>query len=151
MKIIPEVVDRQDVCCLPPTATASAAAQMMVSRNISAIMVVEDGQLVGIVTERDMTRKCVANDAVASAVKLTEIMTRSPDTVAPDDDAGDALVLMELRGYRHLPVVDAGRIVGIVSIRDLYAVLKGRLQRHKDLSQRILLDNRYEQLSEWQD
>lgn len=148
MKIIPEVVDRQDVCCLPPTVTACEAAQLMVSRNISAILVVEKGQLVGIVTERDMTRECVAQDAIASEVRLAEIMTRSPDTVAPDDDAEDALVLMELRGYRHLPVVDAGKIVGIVSVRDLYAVLKGRLQRHKDLSQRILLGNRYGQVSE---
>jgi len=58
----------------------------------------------------------------------------SPETIEPDDDARDALELMELRGFRHLPVVEGGHVVGIVSVRDLYSVVKRQLARAAELS-----------------
>ena len=67
----------------------------------------------------------------------------SPETIEPDDDARDALELMELRGFRHLPVVEGGHVVGIVSVRDLYSVVKRQLARAAELSEKYLFNDRY--------
>jgi CBS domain-containing protein len=97
-----------------------AVAQRMVDRNVGAVLVVEDGRLVGIMTERDLM-KAVARGLVAEAV-VRNCMTPHPDTIAPDDTIEHAAVLMIHGGYRHLPVVDGDDLVGILSIRDLVLV-----------------------------
>jgi CBS domain-containing protein len=97
-----------------------AVAQRMVDRNVGAVLVVEDGRLVGIMTERDLMR------AVAGGLRddtvVGDCMTKDPDTIAPDDTIEHAAVLMIHGGYRHLPVVDGADLVGILSIRDLVLV-----------------------------
>ena len=97
-----------------------AVAQRMVDRNVGAVLVVEDGRLVGIMTERDLM-KAVARGLVSAAV-VRDCMTPHPDTIAPDDTIEHAAVLMIHGGYRHLPVVDGHDLVGILSIRDLVLV-----------------------------
>ena len=119
-KIIPDVVSEQTIRALTAEDTARDAAKMMVEVNISAVLVVVDGDcLVGIVTERDLSRRVVATDRRASETKLGEIMTADPVTVSPDDSAVEAMAEMDRLKIRHLPVVDEGRVVGVVSIRDL--------------------------------
>ena len=97
-----------------------AVAQRMVDRNVGAVLVVEDGRLAGIMTERDLM-KAVARGLVADAI-VRDCMTPHPDTIAPDDTIEHAAVLMIHGGYRHLPVVDGDDLVGILSIRDLVLV-----------------------------
>src|SRR5690349_551537 len=97
-----------------------AVAQRMVDRNVGAVLVVEDGRLAGIMTERDLM-KAVARGLVADAI-VRDCMTPYPDTIAPDDTIEHAAVLMIHGGYRHLPVVDGDDLVGILSIRDLVLV-----------------------------
>jgi CBS domain-containing protein len=97
-----------------------AVAQRMVDRNVGAVLVVEDGRLIGIMTERDLM-KAVARGLVSAAV-VRDCMTPHPDTIAPDDTIEHAAVLMIHGGYRHLPVVDGDDLVGILSIRDLVLV-----------------------------
>ncbi len=97
-----------------------AVAQRMVDRNVGAVLVVEDGRLAGIMTERDLM-KAVARGLVADAI-VRDCMTPHPDTIAPDDTIEHAAVLMIHGGYRHLPVVDGDHLVGILSIRDLVLV-----------------------------
>lgn len=143
MKIVPEIVSRQIIASLPSSATAKSAAQLMIERHISSILVIDDGVLVGIATERDMTRYFAAENRDAAVVTLGEIMTRSPDVLDPDDDARDALELMELKKYRHLPVVSDGKVIGVVSIRDLYAAVKSQIARIAELSQRYIAGDRY--------
>lgn len=148
MKIMPDVVRQQIVCSVDGGAMAAEAARLMAERNISAILVIDRGRLQGIVTERDLARKCCAIGADAERTPVSAIMTEAPDTIRPDDDARGALELMELRGYRHLPVVDGETVVGIVSIRDLHGAVRQQLERLTALSQDLLLGNRYSALGD---
>ena len=125
-KIMPDIVRGQTLCVLAAGASAREAAKVMAQRHISAVMVTEGDRLVGIFTERDLSKKVVAAGADPDKVTVGQAMTPDPDTIAPDGTADDALRMMRDHGYRHLPVVDkTGKLVGMVSVRDLYdAVLE---------------------------
>src|SRR5829696_5390468 len=100
-----------------PGEAIAEVAGWMVERNIGAVLVLDGGRLVGIMTERDIMR-AVARGLHADAL-VAEYMTEDPETISPDDSTQHAAVLMIHGGFRHLPVVEADRVVGILSIRDL--------------------------------
>lgn len=133
-KIVPDVVENQVLYKIPPTANVCDAAKVMATNRVSAVLITEDERLIGIFTERDLTARVVAAGRDPKTTQVKDVMTPRPDVLKPDDSAMDALELMRRRHYRHLPVVDAGHIVGMVSIRDLYAVVKDELE--KDVRQR---------------
>ncbi len=133
-KIIPDIVENQTLHTLSKSSTALEAANLMATNRISAILVTESDKLVGIVTERDLTAKVLAGKLNPESAALADIMTANPDVLDPSDSPISALELMRLRGYRHLPVVEDGSPVGIVSIRDLYAAAKDQLE--EDIRQR---------------
>jgi CBS domain-containing protein len=95
----------------------SEAAKLMAARNVGAILVVEDDCLVGICTERDVLFRVVALGLDAQHTRLADVMTRVPYTVDPDKPFGYALLVMQEKGFRHLPVVQDGKPIGIVSSR----------------------------------
>ncbi len=129
LTIVPDVVRNQSIVDLPASATALQAAQFMVDRDTAAVVILDSSRrLIGIVTERDLTRRVLAQGRDPATTPLEAIMTRNPDTLSPQDSALDALELMNVRRYRHLPVVDDGKVVGMVSIRDLYATVKAKLE-----------------------
>jgi CBS domain-containing protein len=105
-----------DVLAVEPDATLQDAAARMHARRVGAVVVVEDGRLVGILTERDVLR-AVATGGIDGPV--SQAMTRGPETVEPDEPAGQAGALMIHGGFRHLPVVEGETVVGMISIRDL--------------------------------
>ncbi len=142
--IIPNVITESEVCGLKRTDTAFEAAQLMHKMNIAALIVTDDnGTLVGIVTERDLTRRVIAEDKDPHKTKLELIMTGNPETLAPSDSTGDALELMRSRNFRHLPVVDDGRVVGMVSIRDLYSAVKADLEDTVRETEAYVFGDRY--------
>ncbi len=98
------------------SVTLADAARQMHDRGVGAVVVLEAERLVGILTERDVLR-AVATGDVESPVSAS--MTHSPDTVDSAETTGHAASLMIHGGFRHLPVVDGGRTIGIISIRDL--------------------------------
>ncbi len=142
-KIIPDVVNEQTLYKLPPSALVREAAKIMGGNKVSAILVTEDDRLVGIFTERDLTARVVAIGLDPDRTALSQVMTPRPDVLAPDDSPLNALELMRLRRYRHLPVVDQGRIVGMVSIRDLYAVVKKQLEHEVREREAFIFDTGY--------
>jgi CBS domain-containing protein len=99
------------------TATLTEAAAQMDARGVGAALVMNGDRLSGILTERDVLR-AVATGGV-EGTKVGAWMTHDPDTVAPDERPGHAAALMIHGGFRHLPVLDGDRPVGIISIRDL--------------------------------
>ncbi len=101
-----------------PTATVAEAATVMGGRHAGSALVVEEGRLAGIFTERDVIR-ALASDFDASHHTVAEWMTRNPETVGPGADVRQALDRMLAEGFRHMPVMDDGELVGVVSIRDL--------------------------------
>lgn len=133
-KIVPDLVRNQTVVTLQPGATVREAAQIMTERHIGAVLVEENGRLAGIFTERDVLARVVAKGLDPDGTRLDGVMTRDPDTLDPGDTPLHALTRMRDAGYRHLPVVNGETLVGIVSIRDLYAAVHSQLE--SDLQQR---------------
>ena len=143
-RIIPDVVSEQHICEQPEMSTVCEAAKHMYDCNVGALAVVdEEGRLKGIVTERDMTRRVLARNRSPKQTKLSDIMTKSPVTLSPRDTARDALELMRTRNYRHVPVVDGEQLVGMVSIRDLYAIVKVELEEDMRETEAFVFGDRY--------
>jgi CBS domain-containing protein len=105
-----------------PSTTVAEAATLMASRHIGSALVCDGDELAGIFTERDIV-KALSQDFDAPSHPIEHWMTRSPETVGPDADVRDCLDIMVQRGFRHLPITEGSRVVGIVSIRDLSKAL----------------------------
>jgi CBS domain-containing protein len=101
-----------------PDQTLEQAAQAMVERKVGAAVVLTQGTVVGIITERDVM-KAVARGLVPWNTSLESIMTKDPLAADPEMSTHDAIALMLDHGFRHLPVIDDGKLVGIVSARHL--------------------------------
>ncbi len=111
------IEDQEPITC-PAKTTVGEAARLMKQKQVGAIMVVEDDQLVGIFTERDALFNVIAEGRDAKIIRLVQVMTRNPQTIDPDSPFQDALHIMHVSGFRHVPVVEHGRPVGMVSARD---------------------------------
>jgi CBS domain-containing protein len=118
---IGEVVGGDATVCGPDT-TVAAAAGIMINEQIGSLGVFDGGRLVGIFTERDVLR-AVADGRNLDRSSVGEFMTPEPDSLAPDVDAFDAAEWLLATGYRHLPIMEDGHLLGIASIKDvLWAV-----------------------------
>ena len=115
---IKSIMERERFLTAPPQTTVSEAARLMATRNAGAVLVVEGESLVGIFTERDVVFRVIAKDLNPASTRLESVMTTSPLTLAPNRSYGHALLLMQENGFRHVPVVDNGRPIGIVSSRN---------------------------------
>jgi CBS domain-containing protein len=100
-----------------PGERLQEAAHRMVERRVGAILVLDGSRLAGILTERDVLR--AVGTGYDPATLVSDWMTKSPETIAPDDTIDDALGLMDHGGFRHLPVTEGDELVGIISVRDL--------------------------------
>lgn len=107
------------VCTCSPGNTLEDVIRELVQRNIGSLIVVDGESMVGIITERDILRATARYASAAGAVTVAECMTSAPVTAAPDAAIEDVMGLMTARRIRHLPVMDDGRLVGIVSIGDI--------------------------------
>lgn len=101
-----------------PDLSIQEAAKVMLDSGIGSLGVIEDGALVGIFTERDVLR-AVAGGVDGAKAKVEEWMTPDPDSLTPDVDTQDAADWLLATGYRHLPVVEDGRLLGVLSIKDV--------------------------------
>lgn len=116
-RTVRSVMQRRKMLKAPPDIVVAKAAKLMESTNAGAVMIVEGERLVGIFTERDVVFRVVAQGRDPQATCVAEVMTPSPRTIGPDAPFGYALFIMHEGGFRHLPVVDDGKPVGIVSAR----------------------------------
>jgi CBS domain-containing protein len=104
-----------------PGLPLTEVAQRMVARDVGAALVVEGERLVGILTERDVLRAAAAG--IDAETTVADWMTRDPETMEPDEPIRQAAVLMIHGGFRHMPIVEGERVVGMLSIRDLMRVV----------------------------
>lgn len=114
---IKSVIELRKLIVAPPDMTVAEAAWLMRRSKVGAVLVVEAERLVGIFTERDAVYRVMAASRDPRLTRLEQVMTRNPKTVAPDESFGYALLMMHEHGFRHLPVVENGRPVGVVSAR----------------------------------
>ena len=108
-----------------PEATLADAAEALIQDGVGSLAVVEGRRLVGIITERDVVR-AVADGVDAEDESVADWMSDAPDTFSPDVEVEEAGAWLLEMGYRHMPVMDGGELLGIVSIRDvLWAIISG--------------------------
>ncbi len=118
---IAQLIKRQ-VIHLTPSASVREAARLMSENHIGALLVMEEGRLAGIFTERDALNRVLAEGLDPDSTLLSEVMTRDPVTLSPQSAATQALRLMGEIGFRHLPVVEDDEVYGIISLRDFVGV-----------------------------
>ena len=113
-----DVIAEQKPITVHGGTTVAAAARLMKKHHVGALMVVEGERLTGIFTERDVVFRVLAEGRDASTTRVSEVMTANPRTVDADKAVGHALMLMYDGGFRHVPVVDDGKPLGMISARD---------------------------------
>ncbi|HEX4653845.1 MAG TPA: CBS domain-containing protein [Candidatus Udaeobacter sp.] len=107
------------VFSISPNATVREAVEMMDAKNVGALLVMEGDRLVGVISERDYTRKVMLRGKRSRETKVTEIMSSNVTVTHPREPVETCLRLMTDKHIRHLPVVDADKVVGVISIGDL--------------------------------
>lgn len=122
MKRIGELIEGQALLVLDPGIKVRAAAERMAERNIGAVAVVDSGKLAGVFSERDIMTRVVARGLDPSQTSVGLVMSKELVVAESKDNVEDALRKMHSIGSRHLPVVDEGHLVGMISIRDLLEV-----------------------------
>jgi len=115
---IRNVMEQKKFLTAPPETTVSDAAKLMANKNAGAILVLANDGLVGIFTERDVVFRVIAKGLDAQTTLLSTVMTTAPKTLGPGKSYGHALLLMQENGFRHVPVVENGRAIGIISSRN---------------------------------
>ena len=110
-----------ELLTVAPGDTVVEVAKRMVAKDVGAVLVYEDDRLSGILTERDVMRAVA--DGLDDTTLVRDRMTANPETLDADDTTEHAAVLMIHGGFRHLPVVEQGDVVGVLSIRDLMRVV----------------------------
>lgn len=136
MIYVSDLLDRKgrDVWSLPPGATVYEAIDQMAQKGVGALLVIEDERLVGMVSERDYARKVVLQGKVPRETLVREIMSHPVTCVRPEHMVEQAMALMTDRRIRHLPVVVAERVVGVISIGD---VVRGLIEQKEFYIQQL--------------
>ena len=121
-----KVIENRDLLTVTPDMNVRAVASQMKQCKVAALLVVDqrDGKLIGICTERDLTFKVLAEDLDINSTLVGSVMTADPQSIGPDKPFGHALHMMFEGGFRHMPVIEDGQMVGLISIGD---VVKARL------------------------
>jgi CBS domain-containing protein len=137
--LVPDLIKDQAFSRASPKQTVREAARIMAERNIGAILVLENARLVGVFSERDLLIRVVAAGLDPDTTPLSDVMTCDPDTLSPSADVRDALRLMVAHDYRHVPVVEGSRVVGIIAARDIYnTIVKGMQTGVSALARQLL-------------
>lgn len=119
MACIYDLIKDQETYRADVSQSVLELAQAMVDRNIGAVPVLRDGELVGIFSERDLMRRVVAAGLNPASTRVEEVMTEDPLTVGPSEDVETCMVLMRRHGFRHLPICEGKLLKGLVSLRDI--------------------------------
>ena len=122
MKTVQDILDDKgdQVIWIDPLESVFEAARIMNERRVGALLVQIDGYLVGIVSERDYVTKVILDHTTSQNTKVSEIMTREVISVGREETIENCIALMKSHHVRHLPVVEAGKAVGMLSLRDLF-------------------------------
>ena len=107
------------VWSIPPDVSVFEAVQLMADKRVGALMVVDQNELIGVISERDYAREIVLKDRASRSTPVSAIMTQRVLYVRPQQTLEECMALMTEKHLRHLPVLDNGRLVGVISMRDV--------------------------------
>jgi CBS domain-containing protein len=127
-----------DVFSVAPQDSVLRAIEVMATRHVGALLVMSQGSLIGIISERDYARKVILKNRSSHDTPVSDIMTSPAVSVTPDDTVRRCMELMTEGRFRHLPVVKGGRVVGMLSIGDLVkAVIQEQTEHIEQLERYI--------------
>ena len=127
-------VKGNNVFSIAPSLMVYEAVELMCQRNIGGLLIVDNGKLEGIFTERDYARKLILKGKSSKTTPISELMTRNPITVSPETTIDDCMNVMTDKFIRHLPVVEEDQLVGIISIGD---VVKHIIEEQKEIIEHL--------------
>jgi CBS domain-containing protein len=123
-----------NVYSVEPSIMVLQAIELMCEKNIGGLLIVENGKLEGIFTERDYARKLILKGKSSKNTPISELMTKNPITITPDNSIEDCMNLMTGKFIRHLPVVEGDKLIGLISIGD---VVKHIIEEQKDIIEHL--------------
>jgi CBS domain-containing protein len=129
MTTLREIVKDRKVYSIETTRTVLEAARLMMEHNIGAVPVLRNGELAGILSERDIMNRVVAIGRTPGTTAVSEVMTANPRAVPADETVEECLFIMREFGFRHLPIVDGKDVKGLVSLRDLLMHRAAEIER----------------------
>jgi CBS domain-containing protein len=119
---------------VPSTVTVYTALELMLEKSIGALLIVDNGNFVGIFTERDYARKLILKGKSSKETLIGEVMTEKPITVTPDTSIEECMQIMTARKIRHLPIMDEGKLSGLISVGD---VVKFVIEEQKSIIEHL--------------
>lgn len=129
MATLRELVKDRRLYAVESTRTVLEAARYMMEHNVGAVPVLRDGDLAGILSERDIMNRVVAVGRTPGTTAVSEVMTVNPRAVAADESIEECLFIMREFGFRHLPIVDGKELKGVVSLRDVLMHQAAEIER----------------------
>ena len=129
MTTLRDFVKDRKVYSVEATRTVLEAARFMMVHSIGAVSVLRDGELVGILSERDIMNRVVAVGRTPGTTAVSEVMTARPRSVPADETIEECLFIMREFGFRHLPIVDGKELKGLVSLRDILMHQAAEMER----------------------
>jgi CBS domain-containing protein len=129
MKTLHDLVQNRKVYSVEASRTVLEASRFMMEHNVGAVPVLRDGQLIGILSERDIMNRVVAVGRTPGTTSVTEVMTPNPRAVSTEESLEECLFIMQEFGFRHLPIVDGRELKGLVSLRDVLMQQAAETQR----------------------
>jgi len=129
MTTLRDLVKDRRVYSVEATRTVLEAARFMMEHNIGAVPVLRNGELAGILSERDIMNRVVAVGRTPGTTAVSEVMTANPRAVAADESIDECLFIMREFGFRHLPIVDGRELKGVVSLRDILMRQAAEIER----------------------
>ncbi len=115
-------VMRQDVLCAYPSDKIIDCARIMAEKERGSVIICYEGKVLGIMTEQDLARKVMVRGVDPDRTPVEDVMSKNVQTISPENDIYDAMVLMGHECIKHLPVTKGGRLVGIISYKDIIAI-----------------------------
>lgn len=129
MSTLRELVKDRKLYSVEATRTVLEAARYMMEHNVGALPVMRNGDLAGIISERDIMNRVVAVGRTPGTTVVSEVMTANPRAVAADESIEECLFIMREFGFRHLPIVDGKQLKGLVSLRDVLMHQAAEIER----------------------
>lgn len=129
MTTLRDLVKDRKVYSVEATRSVLEAARYMMEHNVGAVPVLRNGELAGILSERDIMNRVVAVGRTPGTTAVSEVMTANPRAVAADESVEECLFIMREFGFRHLPIVDGKELKGLVSLRDILMRQSAEIER----------------------
>jgi CBS domain-containing protein len=132
IKSVRQIIEGRDIPQTSPNVTVREACHALDHMNVGALAVVDVDKLVGVFSERDVIRKCICRQRPTAETLVADIMTADPVTIDVEGSLSDALAIMTEGGFRHMPVLEAGKTVGLLSMRDIPTEYRLMLERYQE-------------------